>query len=148
MADGPNSLPATGQRGLLMMIVNIIREPMLMLLIACGIVYLILGDPQEAALLLCGVVFIFGITIAQEQKTERALNALKDLSCPRTLVIRGGHRNVLPSHVVVRGDLVVLWDCALRPNLAQAVSLCDSASGRHWAMPPGGGDPGIGIRSG
>ena len=110
VADGPNSLPATGQRGLLMMILNIIREPMLMLLIACGIVYLILGDPQEAALLLCGVFFIFGITIVQEQKTDHALDALKDLSSPRTLVIRGGHRIVLPSQVVVRGDVVVLGE--------------------------------------
>ena len=108
--DGPNSLPATGQRGFWVMVLNIIREPMLMLLIACGIVYLILGDPQEATLLLCGVVFIFGITIVQEQKTERALDALKDLSSPRTLIIRGGHRIVLPSQVVVRGDVVVLGE--------------------------------------
>ena len=108
--DGPNSLPATGQRGFWVMVLNIIREPMLMLLIACGIVYLILGDPQEATLLLCGVVFIFGITIVQEQKTERALDALKDLSSPRTLVIRGGHRIVVPSKAVVRGDVVVLGE--------------------------------------
>lgn len=102
VADGPNSLPATGQRGFWVMVFNVIREPMLMLLIACGIVYLILGDPQEAALLLCGVVFIFGITIVQEQKTERALDALKDPSSLRTLIIRGGHRIVLPSQVVVK----------------------------------------------
>jgi Ca2+-transporting ATPase len=63
VADGPNSLPSTGQRGFWVMVLNIIREPMLMLLITCGIVYLILGDPQEAALLLSAVVFIFGITI-------------------------------------------------------------------------------------
>jgi Ca2+-transporting ATPase len=108
--DGPNSLPATGQRGFWVMVLNIIREPMLMLLIACGIVYLILGDPQEATLLLCGVIFIFGITIVQEQKTERALDALKDLSSPRTLVIRGGHRILVPSKAVVRGDVVVLGE--------------------------------------
>ena len=110
LADGPNALPASGHRGFWMVVLSVIREPMLMIIIACGIVYLILGDPQEATMLLCGVIFIFGITIVQEQKTERALDALKDLSSPRTLVIRGGHRIVVPSKAVVRGDVVVLGE--------------------------------------
>ena len=110
LVDGPNALPASGHRGFWMVILNIIREPMLMLLVACGIVYLILGDPQEATLLLSGVVFILGITIVQEQKTERALDALKDLSSPRTTVIRDGKRIVLASHDVVCGDVVVLGE--------------------------------------
>ena len=110
LVDGRNVLPASGHRGFWMVILNIIREPMLMLLVACGIVYLILGDPQEATLLLSGVVFILGITIVQEQKTERALDALKDLSSPRTTVIRDGKRIVLASHDVVCGDVVVLGE--------------------------------------
>jgi len=120
VADSHNALPASGHREFWVMVLNIIREPMLMLLVACWIVYLILGDPQEAILLLCGVVFIFGITIVQEQKTEHALDALKDLSSPRTLVIHDGHRIVLPSQVVVPGDVVVLGEGVLRPNLEQA----------------------------
>ncbi len=108
--DGPNTLPAGGHRGTWMVILNIIREPMLMLLVACGIVYLILGDPQEATLLLCGVFFILGITFVQEQKTERALDALKDLSSPRTTVIRDGTRIVISSRDVVCGDVVVLGE--------------------------------------
>ena len=110
LADGPNALPASGHRGLWMVVLGVIREPMLMLLVACGIVYLVLGDPQEALLLLCGVVFILGITIIQEQKTERALDALKDLSSPRTSVIRDGKQMVLQSHDVVCGDVVVLGE--------------------------------------
>ena len=108
--DGPNALPASGHRGFWMVILSILREPMLMLLVACGIVYLILGDPQEASLLLCGVFFILGITFVQEQKTERALDALKDLSSPRTMVIRDGNRIVISSRDVVCGDVVVLGE--------------------------------------
>lgn len=109
-SDGPNALPVSTKRGFWRAVWNIIREPMLMLLVACGIVYLILGDKQEATLLLFGVVFILGISIFQEQKTERALDALKDLSSPRTLVIRDGKRITIPSRDVVRGDVVVLGE--------------------------------------
>ncbi len=75
---------------------------------AAGALYLVLGDLGEALLLLGFVFVIMGITLYQERKTERALEALRDLSSPRALVIRDGGRQRIPGREVVRDDLVVL----------------------------------------
>jgi hypothetical protein len=88
--DGYNEQPAAGTRPGLSIALDVVREPMLLLLIACGVLCLILGD-LEVALMLLGIVFaIAGIALYQERKTERALEALRNLSSPRALVIRGG----------------------------------------------------------
>jgi len=86
----------------------VLREPMLLLLLGCGALYLVLGDVREAATLLVFVVFVVGITLRQERKSERALAALRDLSSPRASVIRGGEKRRIPGREVVRGDLLAL----------------------------------------
>ena len=63
---------------------------MFLLLIASAVVYFVLGDVRESLVLSLSVVIIFAITIFQERKTERALDALRDLSSPRALVLRDG----------------------------------------------------------
>jgi Ca2+-transporting ATPase len=75
---------------------EVVKEPMLLLLIACGILYLFLGDTQEAIILLSSIILIIGISIYQENKTENAIEALKDLSSPRALVIRNGEQIKIP----------------------------------------------------
>jgi len=106
--DGYNELPSAKPRSLVAIAGEVVREPMFLLLIASGVVYLLLGDPEEAIALLAAVFLIIGITLYQEQKTERALQALRDLSSPRALVIRDGVTKRIPGREVVRGDLVVL----------------------------------------
>ena len=105
---GPNELPSSKRRGFFAIAFGVIREPMFLLLLACGAIYLVLGDIQEAIMLLGFVVVIMGITIYQEQKTERTLEALRDLSSPRALVIRGGERRRISGREVVVGDLFIL----------------------------------------
>ncbi|MGE5192630.1 MAG: cation-translocating P-type ATPase [Deltaproteobacteria bacterium] len=107
-ADGFNELPSTRRRSLLKLAWDVLREPMFLLLLACGAVYLLLGEPGEAAMLLGFVFVVMGITLYQEQKTERALEALRDLSSPRALVIRDGHQRRIPGREVVRDDLVII----------------------------------------
>lgn len=107
-AEGPNELPTTGRRSNWRIAFEVIREPMFLLLVACGGVYLTLGEPQEALMLLGFVVVVMGITIMQERRTERALEALRDLSSPHATVIRDGHQLSIPGREVVRGDLVIL----------------------------------------
>ncbi len=106
--DGYNELPSAKPRSLVAIAVEVVREPMFLLLIASGAVYLLLGDPEEAVALLAAVFLVIGITLYQEQKTERALQALRDLSSPRALVIRDGVTKRIPGREVVRDDLVVL----------------------------------------
>ena len=77
--EGFNELPSQGRRGLLRATMEIVREPMFLLLLACGVVYLMLGEPGEASMLLGFVFVVIGITLYQERKTERALEALRDM---------------------------------------------------------------------
>ncbi len=107
-ADGPNELPSARPRTLLDVAVEVLREPMLLLLIATGFVYLLLGDLEEAVALVAAIGVVIGISLYQTQKTEHALQALRDLSSPRALVIRDGVATRVPGRDVVLGDRVIL----------------------------------------
>jgi len=88
-----------------------------------GIIYWILGDLQEALILLGFVFFITGISLYQEGKTEHALEALRDLSSPRALVIRDGQRKRIAGREVVREDILVLAEGdSLSETLRERVS--------------------------
>lgn len=106
--DGYNELPSTKKRTFFHILLEVLREPMFLMLIACGVLYLFLGDQEEAIMLMGFVVVIIGITFYQEQKTERALDALRDLSSPRALVIRDGRQQRIAGREVVRDDIVLI----------------------------------------
>jgi Ca2+-transporting ATPase len=106
--EGPNELARDQRRGAGSIALEVVREPMFLLLNGCGVVYLLLGEPSEAALLLAFVVVVMGITFVQERRTVRALESLRDLTSPRALVIRDGRRLRIAGREVVRGDLIVL----------------------------------------
>ena len=105
---GPNELSAQKKRGLLTIVLEVVREPMFIMLVVAGGLYLLLGDTSEAIMLLGFVLVVMGITIVQSNRTEHALDALRDLSSPRALVIRGGGRRRIPGREVVQGDWIVL----------------------------------------
>ncbi|PKL60567.1 MAG: ATPase [Methanomicrobiales archaeon HGW-Methanomicrobiales-4] len=106
--EGYNELTGTSSQSILTLILGVIKEPMLLLLVAAGLIYLFLGDTHEALMLMSFVVLIMGITLYQEHKTEKTLSALRNLSSPRALVIREGNRIRIPGREVVREDLIVL----------------------------------------
>jgi Ca2+-transporting ATPase len=89
---------------------GVLTEPMFLMLLVAGGLYLALGDRAEAAFLLTFVFVVIGITLAQERKTQRALESLRELSAPRALVIRGGEEKRIPGREVVVGDLLVLHE--------------------------------------
>jgi Ca2+-transporting ATPase len=106
--EGANELPVSGRRRIWHTAFDVVREPMFILLLASGVIYLVLGEPKDAALLLGFVFVIIGITLYQQQKTERALDALRDLASPRALVMRDGEVKRIPGREVVRDDVVLL----------------------------------------
>ncbi len=66
--------------------------------------YLVFGDLQEGLTLFGFVVVTLALTLFQEGRTERAIEALRDLTSPRALVIRDGQRQRIAGRDVVRGD--------------------------------------------
>lgn len=109
-AEGANELPRQDRRTPLRIVLDVLREPMLALLLGAGFVYLLLGDLKEALILLAFGAMSVVITVIQETRTERVLEALRDLTSPRALVIRGSERRRIAGRDVVRGDLVVLGE--------------------------------------
>src|SRR6266511_410787 len=106
--DGANEIPSARHRSLLWLARDVLREPMILLLVSCSAIYLALGDLREAIVLSLSVLVVVGITFFQNRKTERALEALRDLSSPRALVIRDGESRRIAGREVVRGDLIVI----------------------------------------
>ncbi|SDA16576.1 cation-translocating P-type ATPase [Sphingomonas sp. NFR15] len=107
-AEGPNALAQAGRRSTVAIVLDVLREPMLALLLAGGGAYLLLGDLAEALILLAFATFSVVVTVVQEARTEHVLEALRDLSAPRALVIRDGARMRIAGREVVRDDLMVL----------------------------------------
>ena len=107
-AEGPNELAGGASRSFVATVAAVLKEPMLLLLLGAGAVYLLLGSLEEALALLLSVVAVIAITLVQERKTERAVAALRDLSSPRALVIREGQRRRIAGREVVRGDVLVV----------------------------------------
>lgn len=105
---GFNELPSASRKRIWRIFLQVVREPMFILLLSCFVVYLMLGDWTEAMMLLGFVAISITITIYQENKTEKSLEALRDLSSPRALVIREGKRQRIPGREVVQDDLIFL----------------------------------------
>ncbi len=108
--EGYNELPEPERRGFLRVVWEVIRQPMFALLMAGGGVYLLLGDATEALLLLAFALLSVAITVVQESRSERVLEALRDLASPRARVVRDGRRVQIAGREVVRGDVIMLGE--------------------------------------
>lgn len=127
-ADGPNALPAAGRRGLPATVLAVLREPMLLLLVAASGIYLVVGDLREALILAASIAVVVTISIVQEHKAERALDALRDLSSPRALVIRDGERMRVAGAAVVAGDVLIVSEGDRVPADGRIVQSTDLAA--------------------
>lgn len=122
ITDGRNELPSSKPRTIWAIAWEVAREPMFLLLLAAGGIYLALGDLEEALLLLGFVFVVMGITLYQERKTERALEALRDLASPRALVVREGRSRRIAGREVVRDDVLILSEGDRVPADATLIS--------------------------
>jgi len=108
--SGPNTLPGGDRKPLHRIVLKVLAEPMFLMLLVAGALYLALGDRAEAAFLLAMIFAVIGLTLFQERRTQRALEALRDLSAPRALVIRDGQQLRVSGREVVPGDLLALHE--------------------------------------
>lgn len=107
---GYNELPSAKPKSVFRIILDVIKEPMLILLVSCGTLYMLIGDFGEGLMLLASILIVIAISFFQEKKTERALDELRDLSSPRALVIREGEEKRIAGREVVTKDIIVLQE--------------------------------------
>jgi Ca2+-transporting ATPase len=106
--DGPNVLPSVSHKGLARTAWSALTQPMFLLLLATAALYALLGSLGDAGMLALSVLLVGGLSIYQEQRTERVLEALKELSSPRCTVVRQGRALHIASRDLVRGDRLLV----------------------------------------
>jgi len=126
-SEGLNELPSQKKRNGFLLLLQVLSEPMLLLLAGAAIIYLFMGEKGDALLLVFSVIVVIGITFYQESKTEKTLEALRDLSSPRALVIRDGEQKRIAGSYVVKGDIVIIREGDRVPADAVVLS-CENLS--------------------
>lgn len=130
-ADGPNELPRNGSRGSFTVMIDVVTEPMFLLLLAAAGVYMILGDLRESLVLCSSTLIIIAITFIQERRTENTLAKLRDLTTPQAVVIRDKQTQTISSKDVVVDDIIMLSEGDRVPadaQLLQSTSLSSDES--------------------
>ena len=124
--DGPNRLPQLHRRTLWVIALAVLTQPMFLLLLATAAVYALIGSLSDALVLLVSVAVVATISIVQEHRTERVLESLKELSSPRSRVLRAGRVLRIASQDLVRGDRLLIHEgdrLACDATLVEANSL-------------------------
>lgn len=108
--EGYNELPSAKRRNLAQQVLEVLKEPMLLLLLVAGSINLVLSELSDGLILFACVLIVIGISIYQEHKSENALAALRELSAPLALVIRDSKQRSIPSRELVTEDIVLVTE--------------------------------------
>lgn len=122
---GPNELSFSKKKNLFRQIFGILCEPMFLLLIAAAVIYFILGEARDGAVMLVFVLGVISIDVFQEIKTDKTLEALKELSAPQTEVCRNGVRMMIPSREIVPEDIIYVCEGVKIPADGVILSMSD-----------------------
>jgi Ca2+-transporting ATPase len=106
--NGFNEIKTTKRSSIFSLIFKVFKEPMILILFLIALIYVLIGEPKDSIALGLSVVFVVGITLYQERKTERALEALRELGAPMAIVVRDGKHVRISSREVVVGDMLVV----------------------------------------
>ena len=106
--EGPNEISDYKPKTLFHIAVSTFKEPMFLMLLVCNVLYFALGDVSEALLLSTAMGLVVLITFVQEFRTERSLDALRNMATPKAWVLRDGRKVQIASQDLVAQDLVFL----------------------------------------
>jgi Ca2+-transporting ATPase len=103
---GRNELERSKGEGVIRMLISILKEPMLLLLMAIAVIYIVLGEYGEAAFMGVALFLVSGISLYQDNRSRLALQELEKLSEPICTVLRDGRLQKIPNKELVVGDYV------------------------------------------
>ena len=89
-------------------LLDMLKEPMLLLLIAVTIIYFIMGEYGEAYFMLAAIIIVSGISFYQDNRSRRALEALEKINQPLSKVIRNSRMFSIPTRDIVMGDMLLV----------------------------------------
>ena len=108
--DGPNRLPPPQHKTFWAALLSVVAQPMVLLLLACTLLYAVLGNTTDSVVLGLSIVGVAAISVYQELRTQRVLEALRDLASPRSTVVRGGTVRRIASQELVAGDHLIVQE--------------------------------------
>ena len=123
---GPNALPRPRPVSTTERVLAQLRDPMILLLIAAGVVTVVVSDVSDALVIALVVVVNTAVGVTQDARADQAIAELDELTAPVAEVVRDGRRQEVPAADVVPGDLVRLEAGAIVPadlRLLEAVTL-------------------------
>ena len=105
---GKNIFQLEHSRRLYQIIWDILKEPMFILLTVACLLYFILGESSEGSIMLAAMLFVAAISIYQENRSTKALKALRQYTEPKVTVIRNGQHKVIDAIDLLPGDIMIL----------------------------------------
>jgi P-type Ca2+ transporter type 2C len=129
---GPNAVAPSRGTPLWSRVGLQLRDPLMLVLLAAGVLTTATGDLTDAAVILLVVVVNTSVGVAQEVRADQAVAALRELTAPVARVVRDGQERQLPAAEVVPGDVLVLAEGDVVPAdaaiLEAAALLVDEAA--------------------
>ena len=122
---GMNELSPEKKKNLFIRILGVFKEPMFILLFCTAIIYFFLGEARDGIIMLCFVTFMTGISFIQEWRTDKTLEALKELASPRIRVVRNNSIINIESKEITINDLMILEEGEKIPADARIIEMFD-----------------------
>jgi Ca2+-transporting ATPase len=104
---GRNTLYLRPKRQFWHILLEVIREPIFLLLVLGCLLYFAIGDNTEAWLMVASICFVVAIEIIQEYRSERALEALRLFAQPKVRVLRNGAETSIDTEDLVVDDILI-----------------------------------------
>ena len=105
---GPNELVQKKKKTILKMILEQLTDKMIIILLIASILSFILGEKLEGFVILFIIAINILISVIQEKKASDALEALKNMNAPHSLVLRNGKKEEVMAKDLVPGDIIYL----------------------------------------
>ena len=107
IAHGRNEI-ISNKNPVLDIIVDLLKDPMLILLVVASIIYFITGNTGDGFFMVAAIVIVTGISLFQESRSKKALDNLRALTQPLCRVIRDRKISTIPKEEVVVGDYMII----------------------------------------
>ena len=105
---GKNSLVEEKEIRFLGILREEITEPMILLLIAVGVLYSILGSLSDALTIIVIIIVLVLAEVWNEYRAKRSISALRQLAPPSALVLRNGQQIEVQTAFLVPGDILLM----------------------------------------
>ena len=105
---GPNALKQKKKKTIAKMVLEQLTDKMIIILLIASILSFVLGETLEGTVILIIIGINIVISVVQEKKASDALEALKNMNAPHSLVLREGKKEQILASDLVPGDIVYL----------------------------------------